>query len=318
VSAKRSRTAHDIHPGGRAPVVSVVVPVRDGGSGLAELAEALAAQTLARDRFEVLVADDGSSDGATKGLATEDEWLRVLPGPPINSYAARNRAARSAAAPVLAFCDADCRPEPPWLERGLVALEQADVVGGLIVPLLPERPTVWTLLDLDFHVDQERAVASGRGLGGNLFVRREVFERVGGFDESIPNTGDSDLVSRCISSGARLAFAPDAVVSHPTHNRPWPFLRKVWRIQRALGVREARRGVRPRLLTASSVPILSMIRSRRSARRPLLLDRTRLAANGVEPRLRDHLRALPLMYLLLPVLTRAARFRGWWIARRLR
>lgn len=59
-------------------LASVIVPVRNGGSGLAELVEALAAQTLARDRFEVLVADDGSSDGATEGLGTGDGWLRVL------------------------------------------------------------------------------------------------------------------------------------------------------------------------------------------------------------------------------------------------
>ena len=319
VSATRSLTARDIHPrNGLAPVVSVVVPVRNGGSTLAQLVEALAAQTLARDCFEVLIADDGSTDGATEGLGTGDGWLRVLHGAPLNSYAARNRGAQAARAEALAFCDGDCSPDPAWLERGLAALEEADVVGGLIRPIIPARPTVWTLLDLDFHVDQESAVASGRGLGGNLFVRREVFERAGGFDESIPNTGDSDFVSRCVSSGARLAFAPAAIVGHPTHDRARPFLRKVWRIQRALGIRDARRGVRPRLLTASSIPIFSMFRSRRNAGRSLLPDGTRLSAKGVEPRVRDQLRALPLMYLLLPVLIRAARFRGWWIAGRSR
>ena len=63
------------------PSVSVIVPVRDGGAAVDDLVAALEAQTLARERFEVLIADDGSTDGATDGISTEDGRLRVLPLP---------------------------------------------------------------------------------------------------------------------------------------------------------------------------------------------------------------------------------------------
>jgi GT2 family glycosyltransferase len=62
--------------------ISVVVPVRNGRAHLEKLIPALEAQSLARDLFEVLIGDDGSTDGSTDGLETTDGWLRVFPGPP--------------------------------------------------------------------------------------------------------------------------------------------------------------------------------------------------------------------------------------------
>jgi glycosyltransferase involved in cell wall biosynthesis len=105
------------------PLVSVVIPVRDDPAGVLAVTAALEAQTLPRDRFEVIVAVDGGE------APTVPPGVRVEAEPPRNSYAARNRAAR---AEVLAFTDADCVPEPDWLEAGLAALEQADVVAGAV------------------------------------------------------------------------------------------------------------------------------------------------------------------------------------------
>jgi GT2 family glycosyltransferase len=291
-------------------LVSVIVPARDERSSIAALLHSLSTQTLGRDRFEVIIGDDGSMDGVADEQ-TEDEWLRVSRGPQKNSYAARNRAAALSNAAVLAFCDADCAPEPTWLEAGLRALEGADLVAGLIRPLVPERPTVWTLLDLDLHVDQARAVRSGTALGGNLFMPREVFLGLGGFDESLPNGGDFDLATRAIAGGARLKLALDAVVWHPTHDRARALTRKIWRIQRARGTRNGRRGERPRLLSASTIPVIGMARSRRRAGRPLGLDQDRIAAAGVQAGISARLGAMAVMYLLLPQLALIARFAGW-------
>src|SRR3954447_17338994 len=130
-----------------APEVSVIVPVRNGGADLTELLKTLSLQTVGRDRFEVVIGDDGSTDGSADGL-DDDTWVRVVPGPPLNSYAARNRAVRASLAPVLAFCDADCRPEPEWLEEGLRALASMDVAAGRIRFIPPEDRTVWSLIDV--------------------------------------------------------------------------------------------------------------------------------------------------------------------------
>ena len=140
------------------PHVSVIVPVRNGRDDLRRLIEALSAQTMSTNEFELVIADDGSTDGSTEGLETQHSWIRVEPGLPRNSYAARNRAVRAARGSILAFCDADCRPEPEWLERGLAALEGADLVAGRIRFDVPQRRTVWTLLDMDSSKDHEREV----------------------------------------------------------------------------------------------------------------------------------------------------------------
>jgi glycosyltransferase involved in cell wall biosynthesis len=301
------------------PVVSVIAPVRNGRAFLRELLAALERQTLPRERFEVVIGDDGSTDGSTDSFATADEWVRVLRGPPQNSYAARNRAARAARGAVLAFCDADCRPEPEWLESGLSALDSADVIAGRVRFMVPRRRTVWTLIDIDTTKDHEREVRDGNAETANLFVRRELFERVGGFDDSIPEHGDFDFAERCVASGARLVYDPDVVVWHPTRDRARPFLRMVWIMHLWYAAREARAGRLPEGLKLRSwVPIVQPFRSRRRRGRSFGVDRYRLAQNGVSPSVYETARALPVIYVLIPYVAGFAQLRGWWLGRRLR
>jgi glycosyltransferase involved in cell wall biosynthesis len=298
------------------PLVSVLVPVRNGGAELGRLLEALGRQTLPRHTYEVILGDDGSTDGSTDLPTGEDGWLRIERGPPVNSYAARNRAARSARAPVLAFCDVDCEPEPGWLEAGLAGVREADLVGGAIRFIVPDHPSVWTYLDMETFLDQQRSIENGYAVGANLFVRRELFDRLDGFDETLPSGGDFDFGTRAAAAGARLAFAGDAVVGHPTRDGARPFLRKIWLVARCYGARQRRVGRRPAgLRLAYWLPVVGTIRSRRRLGRPLLLDRERLEGKGAAPRLRDVLSALPLLYLVLPYLGNAAHLRGWWDAR---
>src|SRR5690242_5785077 len=131
-----------IHEGGKRRV-SVIVPVRNDAAGIRTLLDALRAQTLARSDFEVVIGDDGSREPIDL-TRTNDLAIRVLPGPPLNSYVARNRAVNEAVGDALAFCDSDCAPEPAWLEAGLRALERSDVAAGVVNLRGPARPTVWS------------------------------------------------------------------------------------------------------------------------------------------------------------------------------
>jgi GT2 family glycosyltransferase len=301
-------------------LVSVVVPVRnDRGRHLQALLEALERQTLPRDRFEVLIGDDGSTDGSAEGLARDDGWVRVLPGPPRNSYAARNRAARAGTGPVIAFVDSDCRPEPTWLEEGLRALADADAAAGAIGFDVPDKWTVWTLIDMETTKDHERQVRVANAETANLFVRRELYDRVGGLDDTIPEHGDFDFAERIVAAGGRLVYAPRARVVHPTRDTPRPFLRMVWIMNRWYAVRAVREGKRPAAVKLRCwLPVVSTLRGRRRLGYSLRLDRRALAANGVRPRLRDDLLALPLQYLVLPYVRNAAQLAGYIHGRRMR
>jgi GT2 family glycosyltransferase len=299
--------------------VSVVVPVRNRNEYLRILLDALERQTIPREQFEVLIGDDGSTDGSTDQLATEDGWIRVFRGAARNSYAARNRAARAARAPVLAFVDSDCKPEPLWLEEGLKALADADAVAGGIRFILPERRTVWTLIDMETTKDHESQVTRGNAETANLFVRQELFERLGGFDDTLPEHGDFDFAERIVASGARLVYAPDVLVHHPARTTAKSYLRMHWVMNRWYAAREARAGRRPSALKLRCwVPAVSVVRGRRRLGFSLLLDRRILSANGVQPGLRDELAALPLTYVVLPYLRGIAQLRGWLDGRRLR
>ncbi len=303
-----------------APLVSVVVPVRnDRRDDLSRLLAALRRQTLPLDRFEVLIGDDGSTDGSTTGIETADGWVRVFPGPPLCSYAARNRAARNGRAPILAFCDSDCLPDPDWLERGIAALEHCDAAAGDIRFVLPERASVWTWIDMETTKDHERQVKVGNAETANFFVTRELFDRLGGFDDTLPEHGDFDFALRVVQAGANLAYAPDVRVQHPTRDTPRPFLRMVWVMNRWAAAREARASRRPPAVKFRCwIPVVSTLRARRRYGLSFGLDRERLAAHGVRPTLGQRLYGLLLIYGVLPYVRNVAQLRGWWDGRRLR
>lgn len=298
-------TAH-----GQGPVVSVVVPVRDRVEELDDLFAALRGQTLSAGIFEVLIADDGSGTKARDRLALEAHWAEILHGPPINAYAARNRAVRTSRAPVVAFCDSDCRPLPDWLEVGLAAMEDAELVTGPIRSIPPSAPSVWTMLDVEYTFDQEHAVRMGRAATANLFVRKEIFDRLGGFDESMPSGGDYEFVERAVAAGARLRFEPRVVVLHPTCDRAWPFLRRMsWRIRWYATRSRRRQRLRAREVIPF-IPVLGAGWDRRQRRLPLRLDRPRLGAHGLAPCLAQEVAALAVVYLVFPWVRIFAAARG--------
>jgi GT2 family glycosyltransferase len=300
----------------RHPSVSVVVPVRNGAADLRELIRRLDRQTLPREQFEVLVGDDGSTDGSLDDVETIDGFVRILPGPPLNSYAARNRAAAAARSDVLAFCDADCRPEPDWLTAGLSALGSADVVAGRIRFAVPGRYTSWTLLDMELFKNQARQVRAGVAETANLFVRRALFRELSGFDATIAEHGDFDFVERAVTGGAKLVYAPEAVVWHPVRTQGRSLLRALWIYGCGYAERVARAGGRPYGLRPSGwVPFVRTARARRRMGKPLGLDRAWLHENGLEPTLRDSVIGLSLIYVVEPYLRNFAHVRGWWRGR---
>jgi GT2 family glycosyltransferase len=301
------------------PTVSVIVPVRDDPEGVERLLAHLDRQTLARERFEVVIGDDGSRNGAVKRFHREDGRIRVEAGPPRTSYAARNRAAESARGRVLAFCDSDCLPEPTWLEEGLAALNAGDLVAGDVTLVPPERPTVWSLLTVDMFLDQKRAVSTDKAVTANLFVTREAFTDLGGFDPSLPSGGDFDFVLRAVEGGRQLSYSRSAVVRHPTLDAPREFLSKVWRTNWWMAARSARTGNSPSLAGVFTlVPLVGVVVARLRAQRPVArLHRPRLRASGITPSVRHDLRALPVLYCVVAVVGGMAQVGGWLAGLRL-
>jgi glycosyltransferase involved in cell wall biosynthesis len=288
------------------PLVSVVIPVRDDPAGVQAVTAALERQTLPRADYEVIVAvDGGMPPQVPPGVRTE-------PGPPRNSYAARNRGARAARAEVLAFTDADCLPAPDWLERGLAALEGADVVAGAVRLTIMGRATPWALLDVEQSLDQEAGVRRNVAVTANLFMRRATFDAIGGFDETLPSGSDHDAVGRTVRAGAVLRYAEDAMVRHPARDGARALLANRWFTLHHGAMRWGRDGGQGapggKLLL---IPFVGGIAERMLKGLPLTrLDARRLAFSGIEAdRGRQLVAALADVLVVSPV-TSVARLTG--------
>jgi glycosyltransferase involved in cell wall biosynthesis len=203
--------------------VSVVIPVRNGADVFAPQLEALAAQQ-SPVLFEVLVADNGSTDGTRElALSFVDRipLLRVVDAsraPGIN--VARNEGARAARGELLLFCDADDLVQPGWISAMWAASRTAPALGGA----LDERSlNVGNRYGRD---DDKGDHFTSTGLpvglrflpfpvGANSGVLRQVYLDVGGFDESYAGGGDEvDFFWRVQLAGHALAFVPDGVVAY--------------------------------------------------------------------------------------------------------
>jgi len=199
------------------PRVSVVIPARNAASRLPRVLDALAHQTAPADLFEVVVVDDGSTDG-TADVVRARGGVRLLRAPAHgHQAAARNHGAVEARAPVLAFLDADCVPRADWIERGLAELDAlgADLLAGHIGMEVVGRASSIDLLALGHDFDQERYASEGFAAAGNLWVKRSTFEDIGGFDTGLAHDEDREFTLHATASGAVLRFAGAVAVDHP-------------------------------------------------------------------------------------------------------
>lgn len=205
-----------------APVaVSVILPHYNDLDNLGLCLDRLARQTLSPERYEIVVADNNSRCGLAAVAAVCGGRARVVPAPIQGAGEARNAAIAAARGAALAFTDSDCRPEPDWLERGLEALANADVVGGRVVVTVQDRahPTPVETFELAFAFNTRRYVLDHHYcVTANMFARREVFDAVGKFRTGVSE--DVDWGWRATGLGLKMVYAPDAVVAHPAR-RDW-------------------------------------------------------------------------------------------------
>jgi glycosyltransferase involved in cell wall biosynthesis len=219
------------------PLVSVVIASERVRTLLPECLRSLADSTSAPP-FEVLVASAEEPD--SRGWPFPVAWVAAASRNPGHR---RNLAAARARGRALAFIDDDAAAEPGWLAAGVSALEDAEIAGGpdpgpLDAPY-PERiadlllATRWIGSGVPAHERRPRGgpVRSAHDVAlCNLFVRRETFEALGGFDESLGYIGeDTDLVRRALERGARVVLDPRVMVRHRRRGFPGPYLAQRWR-----------------------------------------------------------------------------------------
>ena len=198
----------------------MVVPSHERALRLRWLLNALEEQTLDRERWELVVVHD-CVDDETEELLTAHPLARagllrherLPPGTGLPSRQ-RNVGWRLAHAPLIAFTDDDCRPDPEWLERIVqVARENPGaVVQGRVRPDPFETEILAAPHARTIEVEPPGPFAQTC----NVLYPRELLERVGGFEErfALMSGEDTDLYERAREAGAAYVGAPEALVYH--------------------------------------------------------------------------------------------------------
>ncbi len=217
--------------------VEVIVPVYNGLRTLPACIDALLQQTLVPQA--VWVVDNGSTDGTYEWLlerSREEPRLRVLRELRRGQAAARNAALRGGEAEVVAFTDADCVPEPTWLERLLEGYgdDRVGAVAGAVVGHAPRNVVERYLSVAAFPTPREAQITEGYEFPtvafytANLSVRTQVLRAIGGFDEAMPPADDLDVCCRILRAGWRIAYTPAARVGHVHRSRLWAMLARFY------------------------------------------------------------------------------------------
>ncbi len=201
--------------------LSIIIPVCNGLDRLDAALQRLFQNVTDRTDVEVIVVDNRSTEDIP---SLEKKYpIRLLaehekPGP----AAARNKGLRIARGDVICFTDADCMPLADWPLPIVSVMQelQADLVAGAIDFELEPVPEIAPIVDSISYLQQksaaiERAVA----FTANLCVRREVLDRVGGFDDRLENScEDIDLCQRAGAAGYVLRYSDRLRVSHPARD----------------------------------------------------------------------------------------------------
>jgi glycosyltransferase involved in cell wall biosynthesis len=220
------------------PKVSVVVPIYNGEGDLPELISCLLAQTYPSQQVEYLLVDNNSSDRTSSILKTAAEsspgLIQALSENHIqSSYAARNSGIHASTGEILAFTDADCRPQPEWLASLITPFINPDVsiVAGEIVAL-PGKNLLEKYAERQQTLSQKHTLSHKfcpYGQTANLAIRRQVFKKVGLFRPYLTSGGDADICWRILKENiGHLEFVPGAIVQH-RHRTTLKDLESQWR-----------------------------------------------------------------------------------------
>lgn len=191
---------------------SVVITAWNAERFVADAIDSVLAQS--RPAEEVIVNDDGSTDGTLATLGRYEESITVLTGPHLGTSAGRNRALAVATGEVIALLDADDLWLPTKLEQQLALLEAH-----------PEVEAVFTGVDefVDRAADDGAAPArpAQTGITGplasTLAARRSLVDRVGPFDETLAIGDWMDWWARATAAEATTATVPTVLARRRLH-----------------------------------------------------------------------------------------------------
>ncbi len=191
-----------------APLVSVVITVKNEGRHLRPLFESLLVQ---EPPFEIVLVDALSRDGS---FEIAQEYARRFPEKvrAVRRYGSRgigrNAGAELARGELLAFTDGDCVADSGWLAAMRAGFARSDVIAGRVLPVGKSEYAALDRVELFLRGSDVTHPSC------NLGYRRSLFLTLGGFDPRFITAEDIDLNLRAVNAGAHILELPQSVVYH--------------------------------------------------------------------------------------------------------
>jgi GT2 family glycosyltransferase len=235
-------------------MVSFVIPVKNDAARLQRCLGSIR-RNRAANFGEVLVVDNGSTDDSPSVARAAGAHVIVVPEGRVAQL--RNEGASTARGDLLAFIDADHELGAGWLSAALETMQPPDIGAAGALYLAPPDGT-WVQRMYGALRGRTVGRSEARWLGsGNLIVRRNAFEALGGFDVTLESCEDVDFCERLRAAGWRLVADERLISIH--HGDP-ASLTKLFRAERWRGRDNLRitlrHGLRPRDVPSVLVPIV--------------------------------------------------------------
>jgi glycosyltransferase involved in cell wall biosynthesis len=196
--------------------IAVVVAVRNAKATVEDCLRSLCALDAGGHRIEIVVVDNGSTDGTLDIVGRFSDRVRLMSESKRGPAAARNRGIRESSAEIVAFTDSDCTVEREWLIELVKPLadESTGIVGGRILSAEPCNRIEKYGERIHDHRAAIEYYRPPYAITGNWASRREVLLEAGLFDEQLLRGSDAEMAFRIGSLGYRLVYQDSAIVRH--------------------------------------------------------------------------------------------------------
>jgi len=193
--------------------VSIIIPAKNEGRYLSACLDSLLALDFPDNRYEIIVADNGSTDD-TVAIA-ESFSVTVVRLPERTTISAvRNGGAAMASGDILAFLDADCTVTPDWLTQAQRYFDRDDVACVGSSPVIPENGTWVEQTWFVARKSHEQVFERDWQESTNMFIPKEIFIKSGGFNEELVTCEDVDLSYRLLQFGKIISDNRIVAIHH--------------------------------------------------------------------------------------------------------
>ena len=227
------------------PEISIIVPALNSEKTVERCVVSLLNQDYPKDRYEIIVVDNGSTDSTGSILRKFEKEVTILKEPEKGSYRARNKGLKHAKGTIMVFTDSDCIADRKLIFYISNAFENNDlkVVGGNI-KALDTNSVLLKYCNEYSHLQKSLLYSNIPSFAtANMAVNRKSLKQTMAFNESLERGADTEFCSRIVKNNDEICYEPKALVRHVYSTSLIELLKKQYNygkwnkiIKRSLGI----------------------------------------------------------------------------------